>query len=294
MHRACKDYSAVVQIENAKRLVRPDPISRIEVTKMQKYVLSLAACLLLLTPSVAFAAASGTAKGVDPDASATHAGDTKVLTVGADVFIGDLVKTGPSGQVQIKFSDNTELVVGPRSSLTIEDYLLREDGSAGNVVVNTLAGTFRFVTGNAPKDRYLIKTPTGTIGVRGTAFDWANTQTGTAAMLYHGAIEVCTTGGTCVLLEEVCDVAEYDASQARLIGHFDNVTGDARNVFRSLFRYALSQTALLREFRINGAERCVNRQSSPGGPDSLVDPVTGQPVTPTTPGGGGNIRGPNK
>src|SRR5690606_37511727 len=128
---------------------------------MQTFVRSLAASVLMLMPAIAMADATGTAKGVDPDASARRGSETQVLVVGADIFIGDLVKTGPSGQVQIKFSDSTELVVGPRSSLTIEDYLLREDGSAGRLAVNTLAGTFRFVTGNAAKDRYLIKTPTG-------------------------------------------------------------------------------------------------------------------------------------
>lgn len=236
---------------------------------------------ILALSGPAFADATGQAKGVDPDASAARSGDIQVLVVGADIFIGDVVKTGPQGQVQIKFSDNTELVVGPRSSLTIEDYLLREDGSAGKMVINTLAGTFRFVTGNAPKDRYLIKTPTGTIGVRGTAFDWANTDVATAAMLYHGAIVVCTTGGTCVTLEDVCDVAEYNSSDAQLIGHFDNITGDARALFRNFFRYAVNQNPLLREFRINGAERCVNRQTSPGGPGSLIDPATGLPAIPT-------------
>jgi len=249
---------------------------------MQKFVLSLAASLLLLVPVGALAAPTGIARGVDPDASAKRGSDTQVLVVGADIFIGDVVKTGPSGQVQIKFSDNTELVVGPRSSLTIEDYLLREDGSAGRLAVNTLAGTFRFVTGNAPKDRYLIKTPTGTIGVRGTAFDFRNTAQGTAAMLYHGAIEVCTTGGTCVLLEDVCDVAEYNSTEARLIGHFDLITGDARAAFRGFFPYAVNQNPLLREFRINGAERCVNRPTGGGGEPSLSTPGEGG-----NPGGGG-------
>ena len=255
---------------------------------MQKFVLSLAASLLLLAPGAAFADATGTAKGVDPDASSKRGNDTQVLVVGSDIFIGDVVKTGPSGQVQIKFSDNTELVVGPRSSLTIEDYLLREDGSAGRLAVNTLAGTFRFVTGNAPKDRYLIKTPTGTIGVRGTAFDWRNEGQGTAAMLYHGAIEVCTTGGACVLLEEVCDVAEYNSTEARLIGHFDLITGDARATFRGFFPYAVDQNRLLREFRINGAERCVNRPTPEAGPPSAVTPNEGG----GNPGGGGGGQRP--
>lgn len=263
---------------------------------MQKFVLSLAACLLMLAPAAVSADATGTAKGVNPDASAARSGDTQVLVVGADIFIGDVVKTGPSGQVQIKFSDNTELVVGPRSSLTIEDYLLREDGSAGRLAVNTLAGTFRFVTGNAPKDRYLITTPTGTIGVRGTAFDWSNVDGGTVAMLYHGAIEVCTTGGACVLLEEVCDVAEYNSTEAQLLGHFDTISGDVREVFRGYFRYAVSQLPLLREFRINGAERCVNRPTGGAGAPSLSDPGPGGRPAPTTPpstggnqGGGGGI-----
>ncbi len=252
---------------------------------MQKFVLSLAASLLLLVPGAAFADATGTAKGVDPDATSKRGKNTEVLVVGSDIFIGDVVKTGPSGQVQIKFSDNTELVVGPRSSLTIEDYLLREDGSAGKLAVNTLAGTFRFVTGNAPKDRYLIKTPTGTIGVRGTAFDFANTSEGTAAMLYHGAIEVCTTGGTCVVLDDVCDVAEYNTTEARLIGHFDTITGDVRAAFRGFFRYAVDQNPLLREFRINGVERCVNRPTTSNTPESISTPneggaQTGRGTTP--------------
>ena len=41
-----------------------------------------------------------------------------------------------------------------------------KDESAGRFAINALSGTFRFTTGRAPKDRYVIETPTGTIGVR--------------------------------------------------------------------------------------------------------------------------------
>ncbi len=93
------------------------------------------------------------------------------FVVGSDIFIGDQVVTGAKGQVQILFADNTHLVVGPNSALTIEDYLLRNNGSAGKFVVDMLAGSFRFATGESAKNRYRIDTPTGTIGVRGTGFD---------------------------------------------------------------------------------------------------------------------------
>src|SRR5687768_16406701 len=71
-------------------------------------------------------AASGKALGVDPAAAVETKIDSKTLTVGADIFIGDRVVTGAEGLVQIKFSDQTELVVGPNSALLIEDYLLRD------------------------------------------------------------------------------------------------------------------------------------------------------------------------
>lgn len=257
---------------------------------MQKLVLSLAACLLLIAPSAA-GAATGTAKGVNPDASAETGSETRTLVVGADVFIGDLIKTGPAGQVQIKFSDNTELVVGPRSSLVIEDYLLREDGSAGKMAINTFAGTFRFVTGNAPKDRYLITTPTGTIGVRGTAFDFTNTLAGaglpqsTSIMLYHGAVVACNLDGKCVVLDDVCEVGEYSTADAVLIGNADDVKGQARNIMRGVFEYADDQTPLMREFRIDQSYRCLHKPSETGGPESTIDPLDPviKPTTPTTP-----------
>ncbi len=128
----------------------------------------LTAAMIAAMPGMALAAAAGSALGVDPAADAALNNETRTLVVGSDIFIGDLVQTGPRGQVQIMFADNTELVVGPSSALLIEDYLLRNDGSAGKLAVDMLSGAFRFSTGDSAKSRYVIGTPTGTIGVRGT------------------------------------------------------------------------------------------------------------------------------
>src|SRR5205085_3634453 len=126
----------------------------------------LIAAALIAVPVLALADAAGTAEGVRPASLAALGGNTRVLAVGSDVFIGDLVKTKQYGQVQIRFADNTELVIGPDSELKIEDYLIRKDGTVGNLTINMLAGAFRFATGEADHDRYLIKTPTGTMAVR--------------------------------------------------------------------------------------------------------------------------------
>ena len=66
---------------------------------MRKLAALLTAMLLVALPSLALADAAGSAKGVKPAADAALAGETRTLRVGSDVFIGDLVQTGPRGQV---------------------------------------------------------------------------------------------------------------------------------------------------------------------------------------------------
>jgi len=241
---------------------------------------ALAALGLILLPTLSLAA-SGTALGVRQDAELVSANATKVLTVGADVFIGDKVVTGTSGQVQIKFSDKTELVVGPNSALTIEDYLLRDDNSAGKFAIKALSGTFRFATGLAPKDRYLIETPTGTIGVRGTAFDFTVGAEGTRVLLFHGAVELCNLASSCVTLEDICEVGAFDLGQSGTFGIADNLGGAERKDLKGSFKYAQSQSPLLREFWVPNARECFNKGFVAGDvPESLMPVGDGLPPPP--------------
>jgi hypothetical protein len=224
-----------------------------------KNFLSLVACAAMLTASSPALAASGTALGVKPQAEAALGGQSRVLVVGADVFIGDLVRTGSAGLVQIKFSDGTELVVGPNSALTIEDYLLRDNNTAGQFAINALAGTFRFATGSAPKDSYLITTPTGTIGVRGTAFDLNVDDEESRVLLFHGAVRLCNTRNQCVTLDDTCEVGTYDLSDAITLGPGVELEDDIRRAMQENFIYAQSQAPLMREFWVDIARQCLNR-----------------------------------
>lgn len=215
-------------------------------------------------------AASGTALGVNPAAAVETKSDSKTLTVGADIFIGDRVVTGPEGQVQIKFTDKTELVVGPNSSLLIEDYLLRNDDSAGKFAINALSGTFRFTTGRAPKDRYIINTPTGTIGVRGTSFDFNSSAEETRVLLYHGQVVLCNLDNTCVTLDDTCELGAYDLGKSEILGHTDDFKGNAREELKASFKYAQSQAPLLGAFRVEEAKECFQKGFVANTPQSLL------------------------
>lgn len=262
---------------------------------MRKLVSGMVAALLLaVLPAQAFADAAGTALGVNPSANAELDKATRTLVVGSDIFLGDLVETGPRGQVQVLFADKTRLVVGPRSSLAIEDYLIRNDGSAGKFVVDMLSGTFRFATGDAPKDQYEIDTPTGTIGVRGTGFEVFVALDGVTRILHHKGVVLFKATGEKKFkrLTDNCDLGQISQESA-ILGNSKTIKGAARAQLKREFIYADNQSPLLRSFWMANALECLRNPPSvvvvegphkhTPAPPVRKPPVTPPVVTPTPP-----------
>jgi len=222
---------------------------------------------------------------VDPDASARGNGGARTLAVGSDVAVGETVVTDANGQVQILFEDETRLVVGPGSSLLIEKYLLRGNENTDRFAINALSGSFRFITGRSPKAAYEIKTPSATIGVRGTAFDFTvDALNLTTLVLFHGSVLLCTPGGQCVVLDSQCQVGAVDMVQSVRIR--------PNSRLRAQFPLIGSQEGLLADFRVAQADRCL-RPSTGGTPDSLSHTGGGgstpQPQPQTQGNAGGSI-----
>jgi hypothetical protein len=204
-------------------------------------------------------AASGTALGVNPDAHAQTGKDIRLLQIGSDIGIGDRVITDAKGLVQIQFSDQTRLVVGPNSSLVIEDYLLRNDNTPGKFAINALNGTFRFITGGARKDLYQINTPTGTIGVRGTAGDFWVSKELTKVLVFHGAMVLCNLQRKCVTLDSGCELGQYSGNDSQVIGNTDGINGEDRTALHAAFPLADGDAKLMHLFQVANARRCLNR-----------------------------------
>jgi FecR-like protein len=256
---------------------------------MLKLALGALSVLVLLGLPVAADAAAGTAKGVNPLADAVAGGETRTLVVGSDVNIGDIVKTGPRGQVQILFADNTKLVVGPDSSLEIQDYLIRNNGSAGKLAVDMLAGSFRFVTGASPKSNYLINTPSGTIGVRGTGFDTRIIDKIAYVLMYDGVTIICDKlKKGCETLTGFCELGKIGTGETTIIGDARKTSGAQRDEIKRYFRYAMDEYPLRWEFRIAHAYDCLHRVPELNVPQALGTTGSGPGGT-----GGGNPLGPN-
>jgi hypothetical protein len=106
----------------------------------------------------------GTANSVKPDASGSIAG---TLAAGSGVHANETVRTGSVGQAGLRFIDESNLTVGPSSQVRLDKFVYDPNKGAGTVVIEGARGAFRFSTGAQNKGDIKIKTPSGTLGIRG-------------------------------------------------------------------------------------------------------------------------------
>ena len=107
--------------------------------------------------------AIGSATSVKPQAEA----NTRMLSGGSTVYSKELIHTGDASVADLRFHDNTNLSVGPKSSVRLDRFVYDPNKSAGSVAVEATRGSFRLVTGSQSKGSYQVKTPYGTLGIRG-------------------------------------------------------------------------------------------------------------------------------
>jgi len=84
----------------------------------------------------------------------------------------DKVQTG-NGRVEIKFIDDSTVKVTEHSKLVIDDFVYSGKPSTSKMALKFASGTVRFATGQSGKMNKAninLRTPTATIGVRGTDF----------------------------------------------------------------------------------------------------------------------------
>ncbi|MHC2359828.1 FecR family protein [Rhizobium leguminosarum] len=132
-------------------------------------------------------------------------GQSGPIEVDTSVHRNERIKTSQSGLGQFLFRDGTKLAVGWGSSVVIDKYIFDDSQSVKKLTIRAAKGTFRWVSGSSNSSAYQILTPAGTIGVRGTAFDfYVGTDGTTAVVLLNGAARFCGPGG-CRQLQQRCD-----------------------------------------------------------------------------------------
>src|SRR6516225_7245991 len=134
------------------------------------------------------------------------------IAKGDEVVRNELVRTAADSDARFVLRDDTNLMLGPSSTLKL-DRTVFDDPKAGDIAIKLTSGAFRFVTGHSNKEAYEIKTPIATLGVRGTTLDIRVQKRRNTIVLRAGKVTICMLGTKkCVELNHEGDTANVTAN----------------------------------------------------------------------------------
>lgn len=107
------------------------------------------------------------------EVTAERGGQRVPLALNAQVFQGDTIRLGASSNAQIRMTDQSVIALRERTGFRIDEYQF--SGADGRSFFSLLSGGMRTVTGaigrlQSQRGNYAVKTPTSTIGIRGTHY----------------------------------------------------------------------------------------------------------------------------
>jgi len=176
------------------------------------------ATLALFAPGTTLQAAQiGVASAVTNEVQGFEGGTPRNLSAGSGVFANERVKTGAASAAQLLFVDKTTVSIGPQAEITLDKFIYDPNKGAGQVVIDTVRGSFRFITGSQNPSRYAIKTPVGTLGIRGTIVNLLVQGDFTIVGLSEGQATLTLINGQVINLTQI--------GMAYKIDKYGNVTG---------------------------------------------------------------------
>ena len=135
--------------------------------------------------------------------------DKLLAEMALDIFSHDDVRTG-NGRIAIQFLDSSVVRLTEHSKIVVDEYIYDPDPNKSKLALNMASGTARFITGRLAgiqKENIFIRTPSATIGIRGTDFTTTVDELGRSLVILlpdamgnaSGAISVTTWSGTEIL-----------------------------------------------------------------------------------------------
>jgi hypothetical protein len=143
--------------------------------------------------------AVGAVDKVQDQATAIQAGASRDLQAAGPVYFRDRMRTGAGARLEAKLDDGTVLTLGENGRLTVDDFVYRPGAGGNKLALEVAKGAFLFVGGKIEGPtggNVTIKTPVGTLGVRGTTVWGGPIDGGFGVVVLKGEVWVKTTRGT--------------------------------------------------------------------------------------------------
>lgn len=119
------------------------------------------------------------------------------------VYRADIIRSAQDSTAQFRMVDDAYIELHENSELRLEKYQLNADGKHGSVIMELISGGLRTISGvigKQDKSEYQLKTPTATIGIRGTFYEVSLAKEGMYLAAWKGGISVKTYSGACNLM----------------------------------------------------------------------------------------------
>lgn len=167
-------------------------------------VISLCLLCLLFWSSIALAGQAASVTHLSGPLAVRKAdGVTKAISIGSRIDEGDMVVTEKRTYARLKFNDGSEVTLKPSSQFKVEKFSYDQgkpnDDSAS---LRLIKGGLRTITGQIGKrgnqDSYQMKTPTATIGIRGTIYDAQFCQGDSCGAIKPGLYLAVTSGSVVI------------------------------------------------------------------------------------------------
>lgn len=215
-----------------------------------RHLIAVAIFFAFVTGSAALAASP---IGNTVQASTTVSASGRPLQTSSPLFFNDVLRSNATGLGQFVFDDGTKLAMGPSASVTIDKFIYKGK-SAQRASIQASRGAFRYISGAFSGHK--VVTPYGTIGIRGTAFDFTIRDGRVYILLFRGSVNFCGAGG-CKTLRRTCDYLVAGGGRVSDPQPLSNGRNSGLNVSQA-FPLAVNQTRLTSRFRQAGGA-CLGR-----------------------------------
>ncbi|MCK5340291.1 MAG: FecR domain-containing protein, partial [Desulfobulbaceae bacterium] len=127
-------------------------------------------------------------------------GRSRGLSLKDEVFQADTIKTGKRSRIQLMFIDNSLISLGRNSEMKLTEYSWDKEKKTGVMKTEIKEGVFRVMGGaitKASPENFATKTPTATIGIRGSMYAGKTTADSLSVVFQGGkGIDITNPAGT--------------------------------------------------------------------------------------------------
>jgi hypothetical protein len=143
-------------------------------TVIKQYCSLIFVMLFAIIPSQAMADVAGKTILAKGEVKATNNTTSQVrkLRRRAEIFSVDHIITGEKSKAQFSMSDGGLITLKENTEIKISEYRFDEESKEGSATLEVVSGGLRSISGLIKKSGgdYQVKTPVGSIGIRGTHF----------------------------------------------------------------------------------------------------------------------------